>query len=123
MTRSPIRRRRSKPRRVSVDRNQIYKDWLKAECKCVICLKFHLSPTSIFMVIIDPCHTSNNGASSKGKDSGCAPLCRCHHDQYDGSARLPNGEVGRKAFEAFYEVDMPKEAATHFAAWRLLEAA
>src|SRR5690349_14876358 len=32
---------------------------------------------------IDPAHTENNGTSSKGPDSSCAPLCRRHHLVYD----------------------------------------
>ena len=54
----------------------------------------------------DPAHTTNNGRSSKGGDDTCAPLNRIHHDEFDGRRKLPNGEVGRKAFAKYYGIDM-----------------
>jgi hypothetical protein len=54
----------------------------------------------------------------KGPDSSCAPLCRVHHDEYDGRRKLPNGEVGRAAFEMYYRVDM---AAVAKAWWELYQ--
>lgn len=59
----------------------------------------------------DACHTENGGMRMKGPDSSCAPLCREHHDQYDGRAKLPNGKVGRVEFERYYGVDMRAMAA------------
>lgn len=56
---------------------------------------------------VDTAHTQNNGTSSKGPDSSCAPLCRTHHREYD---------AGRKAFEKKYGVDMKAVAA----AWHKL---
>lgn len=49
----------------------------------------------------DPAHTENNGTSSKGPDSSCAPLCRRHHVEYD---------AGRKAFEKKYKLSMGRVA-------------
>ena len=60
--------------------------------------------------VCDPAHTENNGMRSKGRDSSCAPLCRDHHDQFDGHKRLPNGKVGRVAFEEYYLLDMKSVA-------------
>ena len=54
----------------------------------------------------DPAHTERGGMSMKGPDSSCAPLCRFHHNQFDGKVKLANGEVGRRAFEDFYHIDM-----------------
>ena len=62
--------------------------------------------------IIDPAHTQNNGGSSKGPDSSCAPLCRAHHMEYDN---------GREAFEEKYGIDMAREAAIHWEIFTLLE--
>lgn len=45
----------------------------------------------------DPCHTVNNGMSSKGSSYSCVPLTRAEHDEYD---------AGRAAFEAKYGVCM-----------------
>jgi hypothetical protein len=72
--------------------------WLSRETSCVICKK----PWP------DAAHTKNNGMASKGPDSGCAPLCREHHAEYD---------AGRVVFEAKYSVSMQDEAAVHFAAY------
>jgi hypothetical protein len=62
-----------------------------------------------FARIIDPAHTANNGMSSKGPDSSCAPLCRRHHREYD---------AGRAAFEAAYAIDMAALAVQWWADWQ-----
>ena len=59
-------------------------------------------------VPVDACHTENNGMSSKGPDSSCAPGCRKHHREFD---------AGRKAFEAKYGVDMKAVSVELFASW------
>jgi hypothetical protein len=57
-------------------------------------------------------HVVNNGASSKGPDSTCVPLC-CkglnHHAEFDS---------GKKAFERKYGVNMREVAAMYFARWK-----
>lgn len=115
--RSPLRRsqkriqtRRRVPRRGPATippeewRNAAYRRFLAQNGRCVVCWQ---SPDpgsgpDPFNLLIDPCHTENNGTSSKGRDSSCVPLCRVHHQEYDS---------GRVAFEERYEVDMKREAA------------
>src|SRR5690349_19121744 len=92
----PIPRRRATPRRGPL-RCPEYRAWLVDHGLCAVNRGCNRWPC-------DPCHTENGGASMKGPDSSCAPLCRVHHDQMDGRAKLPNGEVGRAAFEAYYGV-------------------
>lgn len=62
---------------------------------------------------IDPAHTVNNGMKSKGPDSSCIPLCRHHHDEMDG--RLSTAITTKEQFAAKYEIDLEREAATHYA--------
>lgn len=98
-----------------MDRNPKYRRWLR-ERECVCCRALRASDLVVADSISYAAHTSNNGMRSKGPDSGCAPLCLLHHDQYDGRAKLPNGEFGGHAnFERFYGLDMKCEAAAHFA--------
>ncbi len=89
-------------------RSPEYKTWLRG-CVCIACriMKFiYRDRLCASGGVMDACHTSNNGMSSKGPDSGCAPLCRSHHSEYDS---------GREAFELKYNVSMAKEAAIHYA--------
>ena len=64
----------------------------------------------------DPAHTVNAKTSQSGADSSCCPLCRHHHDEYDGKAPLPNHANGKPrarnhaAFEEFYGIDMKASA-------------
>lgn len=113
----PIPRRRAKPRRGPL-RCLEYLKFLKKDGFCSVCW-FNQRPLGYqgdpFNNIIDPAHTENGGRSMKGPDSSCAPLCRVHHDQYDGRAKLPNGEVGHSAFDRYYAVDMKKVAAEWWA--------
>ena len=115
-------RRRSKPRQgpanIPADewRNPAYRMFLREEGRCVICMKLGNLPKG-WWVPCDPAHTENGGMRQKGPDSGAAPLCRRHHDEYDGKAPLPNRADGtprernHTAFEEFYGVDMKAEAA------------
>lgn len=108
---TPVKVKRTKPRRVDADRNPEYRRWLREECKCVVCVKLGLHAGELrewFYRITDPAHTENNGMRSKGPDSSCAPLCRRHHQLYD---------AGRQAFEVRYGVDMKAEARTFYAAF------
>ncbi len=101
--------RRRKARRGPL-RSQDYKTWLSETCACIVCaLLFEGEgmPGGLRSPV-DPAHTSNNGMSSKGPDSACAPLCRMHHDEYD---------AGRARFERKYAVNMAREAAAHWEAW------
>jgi len=96
----PLRKKRAKPRRGPM-RSLTYRIWLTKQ-GCLICLKLEipqLGPT-------DPAHTENNGTSSKGPDSSCAPLCRHHHREYD---------AGREGFEKKYGINMRESAASY---WR-----
>jgi hypothetical protein len=92
----PVRRRRLTPRRGPL-RSKAFR-WFVSLHPCHVCRCF---PS-------DPCHTKNNGTSSKGPDSGCANLCRVHHDEYD---------AGREAFERKYGVDMQAQAARLWLIW------
>jgi hypothetical protein len=98
-----------------------YLAWIK-ERKCIACqvsLERWIELPR-FNYPIDPAHTVNNGMRSKGPDSSCVPLCRGHHDQFDGRAKLPNGEFGGHAnFATFFGIDMTREAAAHFAVFLL----
>lgn len=79
-------------------RDKKYRQWISIK-NCVACQR-----TS--MHYCEAAHTENNGMSSKGPDSSCAPLCAKHHLEYD---------AGREAFEKKYNVDMQKVAAEHYA--------
>jgi len=52
----------------------------------------------------------NNGMSSKGSDEFTVPLAPEIHDQFDGRVKLPNGEIGKRAFEAYYWVNTTERA-------------
>lgn len=96
-----------KPRRGPM-RNAKYKAWLKGRvCQaCRIMKLIYRDRLCASGEVVDPCHTSNNGMSSKGPDSGCAPLCRSHHEEFDS---------GREAFDAKYNISMSEQAAIHYA--------
>ena len=140
-------RRRSKPRRgpagIPADewRNPEYRRFLREEGQCVACVSLarlrcphHYGPDereecakAYSILPCDPAHTVIGGMRQKGRDSSAAPLCRRHHDEYDGKAPLPNRADGTPrprnhvAFEEFYGVDMKAEAAVWwkaFTIWR-----
>lgn len=85
-------------------RDSMYRLFLRTQAPCAVPL---CNPrVDMFQSIIDPAHTVNNGGSSKGPDSSCAPLCRRHHQEYDS---------GRLDFEATYGLDMKATAARWYA--------
>ena len=112
---TPIPKRRSKPRRGPPDipeiewRNPEYRKFLRSDGICAACVK--IGNKRWMPYVCDPAHSEHNGMSSKGRDSSCLPLCRPHHSEADGQKRLPNGQVGRAAFEAYYCLDMKAVAA------------
>lgn len=113
-----IPRRRKAPRRGPL-RDDGYRRFLRQHGRCVACGIVDPRGNYHTMGKCDPAHTQNNGMRQKGPDDSCAPLCRIHHDEYDGHRKLPNGDVGRKAFERFYCVDMAEEAKAWWALYRL----
>lgn len=56
----------------------------------------------------EPCHTRNNGMSSKGSSYSCVPLTREEHREYD---------AGREAFELRYGVEMAAEVRRLNSTW------
>lgn len=110
--RKPIKRKRGVRRGPA--RIPAYRKYLRDDCTCVICNQlikrheYHLVPNDRSALWPDPAHTVNNGTSSKGPDSSCAPLCRTHHREYD---------AGRLAFEHKYKIDMKAIAAQYYAQW------
>lgn len=106
MIRTPVKKRRSKPRRGPM-RSKAYRDWLTTKT----CAVHFIGTYDCFYAwtLCDPAHTENNGMASKGPDSSCVPLCRKHHREYD---------AGRKAFENEYGVDMKAIAAEHYKRFR-----
>ena len=90
--RSPINRRRSTPRRGPL-RDPNYRAYVRT-FPCYVCSLLGMRQKSR----TEAAHTQNNGMSSKGPDSSCAPLCRkLHHPEYDD---------GRLRFERKYGVNM-----------------
>jgi hypothetical protein len=103
----PIKKRRGARR--GPWRSESKRRWI-AGLPCIICY----SPDT------QAAHTSHNGMSSKGPDTDLVPLCCInsdHHGQYDGRKKLPNGRVGRAAFELFYGVWMGVAAKGYHQRW------
>ena len=96
--------RRATPRRVSVDRNPAYLDFLRTYAKCSVSHPVH---RTVSLGRCDPAHGPVNGMGSKGPDSGAIPLCRLHHEEQH--------RLGWPAFEAKYGIDREKEAAAFHA--------
>jgi hypothetical protein len=102
-------------------RSRQYLDWLK-ERSCVGCATL---PRSYWLQLastegrelsaVDPAHGPVNGTGSKGPDNEAVPLCRHHHDEQH--------RIGWPAFERKYGFSREKEAATHWAAFLLTQAA
>jgi hypothetical protein len=88
-------------------RDRAYLDWLK-ERDCVIELHTFVS---LETTIIDPAHGPASGARLKGPDSEAIPLCRHHHAEQH--------QIGWPAFEAKYGFSREKEAAAHYALYRI----
>jgi len=113
------RRRRRDLREVShlkVDQTEIYTDpayraWLRDQ-RCVVCL--HVSPQAAARSSTYAAHTVNGGMGLKGSDRLACSLCLEHHDEFDGRRRLPNGQVGKRAFEAFYAINLAGKAREQF---------
>lgn len=116
----PVPKRRAKPRRGPM-RDPKYRAYLRSQC-CYVCWRLGRpsacgEPDQEWREIeqrvtrkhqnfpTEPAHTKNNGTSSKGPDSSCAPLCMLHHEEYD---------AGRKRFEKKYGVNMREIAAQYY---------
>lgn len=103
-SRQPIRKRR-KPRRVSVNRDKAYRQFLASEGRCVACAVRPVPAEKSFWArIIDPAHYVPNGKGSKGPDNLAIPLCRRHHDEQTRLA-WPN-------FLLKYGIDRDREVKT-----------
>jgi hypothetical protein len=50
--------------------------------------------------------TEGKGMARKCSDTFTLPLAPEYHDMADGRRKLPDGKTGRKAFEAFYGIDL-----------------
>jgi len=109
----PIPKRRPGPPRRGAGIDLGYVTFLHGpQIKCTV-------PTCPIRGACDGAHTARRGAA-KGPDSTRAPLCRVHHQEYDGQRKLPNGEFGGKVnFERYYDVDMQREAASHYTLYLL----
>jgi hypothetical protein len=94
--------KRKTPRKVSVERNRDYMNWLRETARCAIidCRTPHFP---------DPAHTERNGMASKGADSSCVPLCRLHHEEQH--------YIGAQRFEEKYGVNLRALAAEHYQRW------
>ena len=98
--------RREKPRRVSVDRDRDYLDWLK-EHGCLVGNQVHRIASRGH---IDPAHGPVNGMGSKGADSEAIPLCRDHHEEQH--------RIGWPAFEEQHRFSREAEAGKHYARFK-----
>ena len=118
--RTPLKRKRSTPRRVSVLRCPEYLTFLR-ERSCAACTRtrldlfaagftrangFRLTP---ICASVDPAHGPVNGRGSKGPDSEAIPLCRLHHEE--------SHKIGQKAFQDKYGFDWAADSAAHYATW------
>ena len=105
--------RREKPRRVSVDRDRGYLDWLKEQV-CVACrlgkLIYRERVCASGSGPIDPCHGPVNGMGSKGADSEAIPLCRDHH--------IEQHVIGWPAFEERHQFSREEVAVEHYARYK-----
>lgn len=120
LKRTPVKRRRSGVRR-GPWRSREFRGFISEQC-CALWLRLlearksgaeitdeiRLGARCRTPTFVDPAHTENNGMSSKGPDSSCAPLCRQHHLEYDAN---------REAFETKYAVDMKAIAAQYYQQW------
>ena len=108
-------RKRAEPRKVLVLRDRGYLDWLRDECRCVVCVILKMCyrdrRCASGSMPIDPAHGPVNGRGSKGPDNEAIPLCRYHHEEQH--------RLGWPAFESKYGFSREKEAAAHYAAFLL----
>ena len=103
----PIRKKRAKPRRVSVVRDEKYKAWHVENFGCAVGNQVHVIAS---LGKCDPAHGPVNGMRSKGGDDGIISLCRCHHDEQH--------QIGWPAFEEKYGIDRSAIAAEHYARFK-----
>lgn len=96
-------------------RNIRYRRWVANRACCIPRCHTRISEASD-LSRVDPAHTERGGQSQKGPDRSCVPLCRYHHNCYDGKIKIESGKVGQKAFEEYHEVDMKAMAAKY---WRM----
>ena len=99
MQRTPIKKRRSKPRRGPM-RDAKYRAFVRTQ-PCAVAVLSKLRGGKRCFGLTQAAHTENNGMSSKGPDSSCAPLCCDHHAEYD---------AGRERFERRYLINMKNNA-------------
>ena len=115
-TSAPLRKR-AKPRKVSVLRDRGYLDWLRDECRCVVCVILKMCyrdrRCASGSMPIDPAHGPSAGMRLKGPDNEAIPLCRDHHNEQH--------QIGWPLFEAKYKFSREKEAATHYARWLIVK--
>lgn len=88
-------------------RSEKYRRWIAGH-PCLICG----NPRT------QAAHVTHNGMASKGPDSDIVSACVRHHDEIDGRRKLPNGQVGKRAFEAFYRLDLVRLARMYFEEWK-----
>ncbi len=113
-----VKAKRAKPRRVSVMRDRDYLNWLRDQ-RCVVTKKCGY-PIAVTMrphlhwktTIVDPAHGPPAGRGMKGPDNEAIPLTRYYHDEQT--------KLGWAAFEAKYGIDREKEAAAHWALYKLI---
>jgi hypothetical protein len=66
----------------------------------------------------DNAHSTTGGTGNKAHYSKIVPLCRVHHDEYDG--RLHKG--GKKTFQKKYGVDLEILSAMYQDRWQKMQA-
>lgn len=108
---TPLKKYRSKPRKVAVLRDPKYKAWLRENCECLICVKTGV-PINAFCGRVEAAHVlKTNGMGSKGPDSGCIPLGKGHHRELHNR--------GAKDFSEKYAISLEFWAALYFDRYRL----
>ena len=109
------RRTVKKKRRELVFRDRKYLDWLRDECRCVVCVILKMCyrdrRCASGSMPIDPAHGPENGRGSKGPDNEAISLCRFHH--------IEQHQIGWNLFEAKYGFSRAAEAKAHYAAYLL----
>ena len=108
-------RKRAKPRKVSVLRDRGYLDWLRDDCRCVVCIILKMCyrdrRCASGSMPIDPAHGPSAGMRLKGPDNEAISLCRFHHEEQH--------RIGWNLFEAKYGFSRAAEAKAHYAAYLL----
>ena len=99
------KKRKGGARKCKAWRSPEYMRWISQLpcCMCVPIVRFLATYGDTGIRLSDPAHSgSDGGTSMKSSDSSCIPLCRMHHNQFDGQEKCPSGEVGRAAFIRYY---------------------